>query len=187
MLRAYANLALPEEMINHSFPGSDTPAMAMPMGHYEVLATADGGVIGLVLQRSQFERLVTGLGRNDLLEDERFLTNETIGPNAEALYAAIGPQAAAMTTAQFLALADRCEVPFGPVNGIEEFFEDEHARQSGAYFDFEDELLGTVRHLGYPAQFSRSKIQNRRRAPLLGEHNTEILGDPAQAGAPSQS
>jgi crotonobetainyl-CoA:carnitine CoA-transferase CaiB-like acyl-CoA transferase len=145
------------------------------LGSYRTLRTQDGEVIGMVLQPSQFERFATALGRTDLLGDERFATMPSIGRNMDALYDAVEPKVAAMTTKAFLDLMDENSVPFGKVNTAEEFLDSPEALHAEAYVDIEDPEFGTIRHLNYPARFERSRADATRRAPKLGEHNEEIL------------
>jgi crotonobetainyl-CoA:carnitine CoA-transferase CaiB-like acyl-CoA transferase len=48
----------------------------------------------------------------------------------------------------------------------------------GWFETVEHPVLGTIRQNGYPARFSAGpKVVNRRPAPLLGEHNHEILSE----------
>ena len=50
-------------------------------------------------------------------------------------------------------------------------------KDSNAYIEFEDPLLGAVRHLNFPVDFERCEVSVDRRAPLLGEHTEAVLGE----------
>lgn len=175
MMKAFGAFMLPDQIVNHTFPGADVPQHSQSLSAYSTLPTANGEVIGLVLQRHQFEALVKAFNREDLLDDPRFESNLTIGRYARELYEAIKPQTIKMTTDAFLELANKNGVPFGRVNTVEDFFKDPQAIHSKAYVDFKDPLLGVVRHVAYPAEFEHSPANITRRAPLLGEHTEEIL------------
>ncbi len=136
----------------------------------------------MVLQRHQFEAMVKALHREDLLDDPRFLTAQTISPNSAALYAELEPQTTHMTTDAFLELMAQAQVPFGRVNSTADFLGDAQTLHSGAWFEFDDPTLGRVCHLGHPADFERTPVNAARRAPMLGEHNEELLGQKVESG-----
>ena len=66
----------------------------------------------------------------------------------------------------------------GIVYAPEEAFEDEHFRARGFQVEVPHPELGrTVRYPGAPYRFERSPWRIARRAPHLGEHNEEVLGE----------
>ena len=65
----------------------------------------------------------------------------------------------------------------GVIYAPEEAYEDPHFVARGFQVPlYHDEIDGTVRYPGAPYRMSASPWQLTRRAPLLGEHNEEILG-----------
>ncbi len=181
MLKAYSAFILPDQIYDLTFPDAALPPVQSSMGAHIPLKTANGEAIGMVLQRHQFEAMVKVLGREDLLDDPRFASAQTISPNSAALYAAIEPQTTALSTERFLALMAEAGVPFGRVNTPADFFDDPQAIHSGAWQEFHDDMLGRVRHLGHPADFARTPAVVDRRAPLFGEHTEEVLASLAPA------
>ena len=66
----------------------------------------------------------------------------------------------------------------GVVYAPEEAFEDEHFRARGFPTEVEHPELGrSVRYPGAPYRFEKTPWRIRRRAPLLGEHDDEVLGE----------
>ncbi len=58
---------------------------------------------------------------------------------------------------------------------LEELFEDEHLIARGFWVDVEHPELGaTFKYPGVPYILSKTPWRLVRRAPLIGEHNTEI-------------
>lgn len=177
MLGAFAAFMLPDLMVDHSFASRDLPPAPRPDLMYQTLRTSDGVVLGLVLQRSQCEALLKALGREDLLPDPRFQTTQLIVENGLALYAEIAPDVQKLDTATFLAMAEEHGIAFGRVNRLEEFLDDPAIKQGPYFEEFEDPVYGTIRHIGHPAIFAKSPAVVNRRAPLLGEHNEELLAE----------
>lgn len=183
MASAYSAFALLEQMTDMTFLSAGLGPTPRPtsLGSSRTLRTRDGEVIGMVLVRSQFERFVTVLGREDMLGDERFM-RPPFGESMDVLYDAVAPSVASMTTAEFLELMEANSVPFGRVNTPEEFIHSPEALHAQAYVDVDDPEFGRIRNLNYPARFERTPANAARRAPRLGENNDEILallGEPA--------
>ena len=176
MASAYSAFMLLEQVFDLTFRDSEAePApKSKSLGSNRTLRTRDGEVIGMVLQRSQFERFAPALGRGDLLDDPRFGDVQTISRNMDALYDAVAPAVAAMTTPEFLARMEENSIPFGRVNTAQEFLDSPEALHAQVYVDVEDPEFGTIRHLNYPARFERTPAQATRRAPKLGEHTDEV-------------
>jgi len=76
---------------------------------------------------------------------------------------------------EWLALLDANEIPSGPINNYEQVFADPHIQARGLIVEIEHPTLGRIRTLGPPVKMSGTQAITGRRAPLLGEHTTEIL------------
>ncbi len=68
------------------------------------------------------------------------------------------------------------KIPCGPVNSIEEIFDDPHVwqREMIRHVDLEDGA-GRVAMIGNPIKFTKTPSRTYRRPPNLGEHADEIL------------
>ena len=66
-------------------------------------------------------------------------------------------------------------VPVAPVYQIDQVLEDPHVKARGVIQEMEHPTAGKVRTPGFPVKLSRSPASIRRPAPVLGEHNEEIL------------
>jgi formyl-CoA transferase len=174
MVSAYTAFMLVDQMQNHTFKSADLPKIDLGLASYRALKTADGAVIGLVLQPAQFIRFCTALNCPDLIGDPRFADAMSILANGDALYDRVAETVSKMTTQEFVALMDEAQVPFGRVNTFEDFVECQEAQHSNVFVELEDPVYGSIRHFNYPATFERSPTDLTRRAPLLGEHTEEI-------------
>lgn len=176
MLSAFAAFMLPDPLTSYTFQSTDPMPSVTHAGVFEPLAVTDGYVVGLILQRRQFERLCVALGREELLQDPRFEKESQLLDNVRLMYAELEVVTRTMSSAAFLELAAQASVPFGRVNTLADLFEDPHAKATELYVDFEDPEFGVIRHLGFPATFEHWRPDVRRRAPKLGEHTEEVLG-----------
>jgi len=174
MTAAYTSFMLVDQMQNHTFTKAGLDEVDIWVAAYRALKTADGAVIGMVLKREQFVRFCKALNCPDLIEDPRFADAMLILRNGGILYDRVAETVSKMTTKDFVALMDQNQIPFGRVNSFEEFMHSDEARHCNVFVELEDPDYGTMRHINYPARFGRSPADVTRRAPLLGEHNSEI-------------
>ena len=68
-------------------------------------------------------------------------------------------------------------LPVGPVQTAQEVFEDPHVATRNVLIDVPDAVLGSVKLVGPVAKLSGDTDPVARAAPLLGEHNEEILSE----------
>jgi crotonobetainyl-CoA:carnitine CoA-transferase CaiB-like acyl-CoA transferase len=176
MLDAYAAFILPEMMGPVSFPDSDSGIP--PFDLFRVYPTADGHVVGMVVQDEQFAGLCDFLGRDDLKKDPRFVRMVERFKNIDSLSEILIEEFRERPTAELVAGLRQAGAPFAPVNDFEAFLSDEQVKHSGVVGVIEDPLA-RVRVLRAPARFSETPLAPPRRPPLLGEHTDAIL---AQAG-----
>ena len=69
------------------------------------------------------------------------------------------------------------EVPVAPISGLEDVVEDPQVRHRGMIVELEHPEAGTVKTVNFPVKFSRTPASIRRPAPLLGQHNEEVLSE----------
>jgi CoA:oxalate CoA-transferase len=68
-------------------------------------------------------------------------------------------------------------VPHAPVLTVEEAIAHEHLRERGTVTTIEDRFLGKFDVPGFPLRFSAFPGELQLPAPILGEHNAEVLRD----------
>ncbi len=66
-------------------------------------------------------------------------------------------------------------VPVAPINGVDGVVEDPQVRHRGMLVEIEHPEAGTVKTVNFPIKFSKSPAKIRMAAPLLGQHNDEVL------------
>jgi len=142
---------------------------------YQALRTRDGYInVGANNQRL-WKRLCTAIGREELMEDERFATNERRMANREELARELESTLRERTTGEWMEVLLEVGFPAGPIYNYGQVFEDEHTLAREMMVEMEHPVEGTVRGLGIPVKLSETPGAVPRAAPLLGEHTRETL------------
>ena len=142
---------------------------------YQALRTKDGYLnLGAATQPT-WEQLCRAIGREDLMEDERFLAPWDRKAREEELAALLEETFSAENTSHWLELLDAAGVVAGPIYNMEQVYQDPQVLARDMLVDTEDPELGTIRNIGVPVKLSATPGSIRRRAPALGEHSAEIL------------
>jgi crotonobetainyl-CoA:carnitine CoA-transferase CaiB-like acyl-CoA transferase len=147
-------------------------------GPSDVFRTQDGWVLCSVIGGSQFRQWAAMIGRPDLVDDDRFKDDLARGDNGEALSAYMAAWCADRTNDECLAEMEGHKVPGGPVLSPQQTLDLPHVRQIGI---FEEVAYPTapqpVPLARFPVVLSRSPGVIGGRAPELGEHTDEVLGE----------
>ncbi len=142
---------------------------------YQALRTRDGHLnLGAATQPT-WEQLCRAIGREDLLEDDRFRAPWDRKAREEELAALLEETFSTDSTAHWLQLLDAAGVVAGPINNMEQVYRDPQVLAREMLVNTEDPVLGTVHNIGIPVKLSATPGGIRRRAPALGEHSAEVL------------
>ncbi|MAG29281.1 MAG: formyl-CoA transferase [Deltaproteobacteria bacterium] len=174
MLDAYAAFALPDPMTPRAFP-PDFEESKMSDAFFRAWETADGHVVGLIIQDHQFQGLCRVLDRMDLASDPRFREMGTRLGNYVELVATLTPEVRKWSSSEFVTRAREEGATFGPVNDVDAFLEDPQVTHRQTVRVMDDPRWGPVRYLAPPYDFSRTPASIDRHAPRLGEHSDEVL------------
>lgn len=173
MLDAFAAYALPDMIIRESFQPAEPAEGGLDI--YRTYETADGHVVGIVIEDAQFEAACRALERSDLIEDERYGSFLGRIQNADGLFELLERELRRWPTAEFVDRARAFGAPFGPVNDLAAFFADPQVRHNRTWEDVETPDAGTTRHLGHPVRYAETPASLRRHPPRLGQHTNEVL------------
>ncbi|WP_432254957.1 CaiB/BaiF CoA transferase family protein [Limimaricola sp. AA108-03] len=135
---------------------------------YQVFSAEDGDLILAVGNDGQFARACGVLGLDGLADDPRFATNGARVANRAALTEAMGAAFASWGRDAVLAALEAATVPAGPINRVDQVFDDPQVIARGLRIDPEG-----VPGLRSPIRFSESPLSLDRRAPRLGEHDPQ--------------
>jgi crotonobetainyl-CoA:carnitine CoA-transferase CaiB-like acyl-CoA transferase len=135
--------------------------------HRRPQPTADGWISIFPYTNTHFAALVEATGREDL-GDERLATQRGRAANPELLYGLLRSIIATKTTAEWLSLCREVGIPAAEVADLDDLV--------AALPDAEHPVAGTYKSIPPPVRFSRTPAEaTRRPAPLVGQHNREVL------------
>jgi crotonobetainyl-CoA:carnitine CoA-transferase CaiB-like acyl-CoA transferase len=115
------------------------------------------------------------LGWPDLEKDERFATNKDRLAHREELVPMLADRFRKKSSKEWLAKLAAADIPAGPILSPEAALDDRHLLTRGMIVELQHPAIGWYRTLGNPMHFSATPVSYRRPAPMLGEHNAEIL------------
>ncbi|OHV84224.1 CaiB/BaiF CoA-transferase family protein [Rhizobium sp. LCM 4573] len=147
---------------------------------YEVVPAEDGHLILAVGNDGQFRRLCRTLGMEAMADDERFATNKARVANREEVRRRVTAETAKWKKAALLAACGENAVPAGPINSIEEMFEDPQVKARGLRVDLEAADGTVIPGVRSPIVLSETPLHYSRPSPKLGEHTAEVLAELAQ-------
>ena len=172
---AFMNTHLIEQSItkkNRKAIGNRSPYA----GPVDMVQTKDGWIIVQVLGDTLFKRWANLIGAEELLDDERFISDINRGINGEALSKKTSEWASQYTSEIALDLLAEANVPAGPVNDLQGALDDPHVKAMNFFQDIEyPGLKGKAPVMGLPVKLSNFDNKIKKRPPLLGEHTEEIL------------
>ena len=142
---------------------------------YQALRTRNGYLnLGAATQPT-WEQLCRAIGREDLMDDDKFRNPWDRKAREEELAALLEETFSTEDTEHWLRLLDDAGVVAGPIYNMEQVYQDPQVLAREMLVDFEDPELGTIRNIGVPVKMSTTPGSIRRRAPAIGEHSAEIL------------
>lgn len=144
---------------------------------YDTFRTADGYVNIAVGNDSLWQRFCTALELPDLASDERFAVNSRRSTNRGALYAAIEPRLAELTTDEVVRLLDGAGVPCGPIRDVAQAMDDGQTRSQNLVLEVEHPTIGRLEVSGAPYHFDGEPVRARQAPPLLGEQTEQVLAE----------
>ena len=137
--------------------------------------TADGYVCFLAYTDAQWARFWQQVGRPELSRDPRFLTLAERTTHIEPLYELAGQYLAKRTTAEWLEVLARLEIPHMPMNRLEDLPNDPHLKAVGFFRKVDHPTEGPLLTTDIPVRYSRTPGAIERPAPGLGEHSVALL------------
>jgi crotonobetainyl-CoA:carnitine CoA-transferase CaiB-like acyl-CoA transferase len=144
---------------------------------YQAFPAKDGWINVGGANQSNWERIVKVIGRPELAQDPRFLTNGDRMKNLAALTPLIAERLEKRPSADWIREFEAAGVPVGPVNKIGDMLADEQVRARDMVVEVDHARAGRVKALGHPIKFSDTRGEVKRAAPLLGQHTREVLGE----------
>ncbi|MDF0732778.1 CoA transferase [Pseudomonas entomophila] len=144
---------------------------------YRTFEALDGSLVVAVGNDSQFRALCHALQRPDLGSDPRYMRNADRVSHRDTLEQALQAEFGQWQRSALIELLVEAKVPAGPVNSIDQVFQDPFAEARRVVHRFTREDGVSVPTLAFPGKLSVTPPQYRLPPPRLGEHTHEVLRD----------
>ena len=150
---------------------------AQVAGPADIYATLDGWIIVQVVGDAMFRRWAGLVGHPELADDSRFSTDQLRGDHRDELAEIMQPWSAAQTSDEALDALAAAGIPSGPVLSPAQALTHPQvlAGQWLAPIDRDAGITPPV--IGLPVTMPHGKRTTAWRAPKLGEHTNQILGE----------
>jgi crotonobetainyl-CoA:carnitine CoA-transferase CaiB-like acyl-CoA transferase len=141
---------------------------------FQGFETKNGPLIVAAANDRLFKKLAVALGRPEWAEDPRFEKNAGRFEHRDELLGEIAAIMATRSRGEWLDILSEAGIPCSPVHNMHEI--SEHA-QTAAIGMIQQSPGIDFRTMGLPVNFDGKRPPLTRRAPDVGEHTAEIVGD----------
>ncbi|TKV69330.1 CoA transferase [Marinobacter panjinensis] len=142
---------------------------------YQDFPTADGNMVLTIGNDQQFSRLADVLGHPEWAGDDRFATNRARVANRKELIPKLRQATVMRSTREWVEILERKGVPCGPVNTLDQVFDDPQVLARGMKQTVSHPDLGEVPMVGNPIKLKLTPVTYRTAPPLLGEQSDHVL------------
>ena len=175
MLDASLSFLWPDGHVNTMLLEEDALKLPGIATTYQPTQTADGYVTIAAVTEQQMTSLLVAVGKEELLVDPRFATNEARLQNLEAFRAALGADLPEWETDAIIEWLAEHDVPCGPILRPDEVPEHPQIVANQTLIESDHPAMGRIREPRPPARFERTPSEIHRPAPKLGEHTDAVL------------
>ena len=144
---------------------------------YQTFTTRDGAIILACGNDNLFNRFCEVAGCQHLARDPLFATNGKRVENRAVLVPLLSGIFAQRTTHEWVEALEGAGVPNGPINNIQQVFEEPQVIARGMKIALDHPLAGTAPSVASPMRFSATPLEFKAPPPTLGQHTDEILRD----------
>jgi crotonobetainyl-CoA:carnitine CoA-transferase CaiB-like acyl-CoA transferase len=177
MFEVFAEYLLGDHLSGLTFDPPEGPQYypRLVSKHRKPYATKDGYVCVLVYTDLHWRNFFKAISREDLLTDPRFSTHGGRADNIDDVYAFVADTLKTRTTAEWLDLLEKADIPAAPLHDIASLLDDPHLNDAGFFRIVDHPTEGPLRMTDVPGTWSKSPPAVRSLPPNLGEHTTQIL------------
>jgi crotonobetainyl-CoA:carnitine CoA-transferase CaiB-like acyl-CoA transferase len=141
-----------------------------------ILPCNDGHVAISPREDAQWERWLVVMGNPTWSTDDRYSTRDARQKNSPSLWKLLSDWSINYSKHEIARLGQEQRVPCFPVNTVLDLMGDEHLAHREFFVEMDHPEAGTLKYPGAAYKLSNSDLPlTARPAPLLGQHNQEIL------------
>jgi crotonobetainyl-CoA:carnitine CoA-transferase CaiB-like acyl-CoA transferase len=142
---------------------------------YQTFNTRDGAIILACGNDNLFSRFCEVAGCQHLALDPLFATNGKRVEHRAGLVPLLAEIFMRRTTHEWVEALETAGVPNGPINTIQQVFEEPQVVARGMKIELDHPLAGKVPLVASPMRFSATPLAFKAPPPTLGQHTDEIL------------
>ncbi|ESS06166.1 MAG: putative acyl-CoA transferases/carnitine dehydratase, partial [uncultured archaeon A07HB70] len=142
---------------------------------YQAFPTTDGHAVVAVPSEHLWPGFCAALGREELVDDERFATNDDRVRNRATLEPMLEAETREYTAAALVETMRDHDVPATPIHDMAAVYDHEQIHARGMRERVDHPTAGEVEMPGSPMHMSRTPASVRDPPPLLGEHTDAVL------------
>lgn len=139
-------------------------------------ATQDGYICALVYNDKHWTSFLAAIGQADLPQrDPRFANFASRMAHIDFVYGELGCIFAQRTTAEWLALLEKADIPFMPMHDFESVMSDPHLTAANFFEPVDHPTEGPLRMMRMATSWSRTPAEISRLPPHKGQDGIAIL------------
>jgi len=139
------------------------------------LQTKDGYICISANTDAQAFAVFDAFGKPELKTDPRLCSVAARFKNTAHYFTVRAEGLKQKTTAEWVEIFDRTDVPAMPFQTLDQIMEDPHLKDIGFFETIEHPTEGKIVNMKLPNKLSRGARKDFRHAPLIGQHSVEIL------------
>ena len=147
------------------------------------LPTKDGFISISANTDAQAFAVFDAIGKPELKTDPRLCNVAARFKNTADYFAIRAEGLKQKTTAAWIEIFDRTDVPAMPFQTLDQIMEDPHLKDVGFFETIEHPSEGTIINMKLPNKLSRGARRDFSHAPRIGQHSVEILREAGLATA----
>jgi CoA:oxalate CoA-transferase len=160
-------------------PDSEHPSVPTA----RVIQTADEPLLVMIMTDAQWRKMCTVVGREDLVQDPRFATQDSRQNNRRALRKILRAAFAARPAAEWMERLEQADLPVDQIRSIYDLRDDPQVWANDMLVRITGSPLGPEVIVPGMAIEVEGLVPQYRRAPYVGEHTREILAAAAFSDA----
>ncbi|MEM0084291.1 MAG: CaiB/BaiF CoA-transferase family protein [Candidatus Methanomethylicia archaeon] len=122
-----------------------------------------------------WRKMCKSLGKEEWINDERYITNPNRVKNRYELLAELNKIFESNTREYWLKVLMENSVPCAPVNEVSEILSDPQVIHREMVKEINHPKLGLIKQLGIPIKYANTKLEIKDPPPTLGQHTEEVL------------
>jgi formyl-CoA transferase len=179
MLETLTAFVLAEHLGGLAFEPPPAPAgyARLLAGGRQPAPTQDGWIAMLPYTGAHWAAFFEDMGRPELIEAYSVHNRHERNRHAQALYGHLREITPTRTTAGWMEVCARLDIPATPIVGLDELPEHPHLKAVGLFEEADHPTEGRVRYVRPTTRFAATPSAVWRQAPVVGQHTDEILAE----------